>query len=103
MLAVDGGVCGRVRLLFAVHVALRRHVVLNGWSQLADLILVLCLSFGLGGPLMKAMRFVPSLAQVDRKVKELEKTLDAEPLKSKGNALYGQGRHGCVRERDLCL
>ena len=48
--------------------------VVNGWSQLADLILVLCLSFGLGGPLMKAMRFVPSLAQVDRKVKELEKS-----------------------------
>ena len=65
--------------------------VVNGWSQLADLILVLCLSFGLGGPLMKAMRFVPSLAQVDRKVKELEKTLDAEPLKSKGNAFTGRG------------
>ena len=65
--------------------------VVNGWSQLADLILVLCLSFGLGGPLMKAMRFVPSLAQVDRKVKELEKTLDAEPLKSKGNAFTGKG------------
>ena len=65
--------------------------VLNGWSQLADLILVLCLSFGLGGPLMKAMRFVPSLAQVDRKVKELEKTLDAEPLKSKGNTFKGKG------------
>ena len=64
---------------------------LNGWSQLADLILVLCLSFGLGGPLMKAMRFVPSLAQVDRKVKELEKTLDAEPLKSKGNTFKGKG------------
>ena len=65
--------------------------VVNGWSQLADLILVLCLSFGLGGPLMKAMRFVPSLAQVDRKVKELEKTLDAEPLKSKNGAFTGNG------------
>ena len=64
--------------------------VVNGWSQLADLILVLCLSFGLGGPLMKAMRFVPSLAQVDRKVKELEKTLDAEPLKSNGSAFTGK-------------
>ena len=40
---------------------------------------------------MKAMRFVPSLAQVDRKVKELEKTLDAEPLKSKGSAFTGNG------------
>ena len=65
--------------------------VVNGWSQLADLILVLCLSFGLGGPLMKAMRFVPSLAQVDRKVKELEKTLDAEPLKSKNGTFTGNG------------
>lgn len=65
-------------------------LVVNGLSELADLILVLCLSFGLGGPLMKAMHFVPSLAQVDRKVKELEKTLDAEPLKSKGNDFTGK-------------
>lgn len=66
-------------------------LVVNGLSELADLVLVLCLSFGLGGPLMKAMRFVPSLAQVDRKVKELEKTLDAPPLKSNGNAFTGSG------------
>ena len=66
-------------------------LVVNGWSNLADLILVLCLSFGLGGPLLKAMRFVPSLAQVDRKAKELEKTLDAEALKSGGKAFTGKG------------
>ena len=66
-------------------------LVVSGLSELADLILVLCLSFGLGGPLLKAMRFVPSLAQVDRKVKELEKTLDAPPLKSGGRAFCGRG------------
>lgn len=71
--------------------------VVNGWSQLADLILVLCLSFGLGGPLMKAMRFVPSLAQVDRKIKELEKTLDAEPLKSKMAPLRVMATRRCSR------
>ena len=72
--------------------------VVNGSSGLADLILVLCLSFGLGGPLMKAMRFVPSLAQVARKVRELEKTLDAPPLKSCGNAFTGAGNTAVFRD-----
>ena len=40
---------------------------------------------------MEALPDIPSLAQVDRKVKELEKTLDAEPLKSKGNTFKGKG------------
>ena len=66
-------------------------LVAGGASEAADLVLVLCLSFGLGGPLMKAMRFVPSLAQVARKVRELERTLDAPPLDSRGNAFCGSG------------
>lgn len=63
--------------------------VLNGSSSLANLILVLCLSFSMGTPIIKAMHFVPSLAQVARKVDEIEKTADAPALISKGEKFNG--------------
>lgn len=65
-------------------------LVVNGASALPDLILILCLSFGIGAPMLKAMRFIPSLAQVARKVDEIEKTLDAPPLKCGDGAFTGR-------------
>ena len=55
-------------------------LVLYGYSTLSDLILVLCLSFGLGTPLLKAIRFIPSLAQVGRKLDEIENTVNEKSL-----------------------
>ena len=55
-------------------------LVLHGYSTLSDLILVLCLSFGLGTPLLKAIRFIPSLAQVGRKLDEIENTVNEKSL-----------------------
>jgi ATP-binding cassette subfamily B protein len=65
--------------------------VINGTTSLADLILVLCLTFSVGGPILKALRFVPTMAQIARKVDEIEKTVDAKPLKSNNNAFSGDG------------
>ena len=65
--------------------------VVNGWSQLADLILVLCLpSAGRASDEGRCASF-PRSRRLDRKVKELEKTLDAEPLKSKNGTFTGNG------------
>ena len=65
-------------------------LVLHGYSTLSDLILVLCLSFGLGTPLLKAIRFIPSLAQVGRKLDEIENTVNEESLRCKNMPYSGQ-------------
>lgn len=56
-------------------------LVLRGYSTLPDLILVLCLSFSIGLPLIKALGFLPSMPQVNYKISALEQMLSAEPLK----------------------
>lgn len=53
----------------------------NGIVTLPKLILALYLSFSIGGPLLKTISFIPSLAIISKKVKTLESTLDASPLK----------------------
>lgn len=55
--------------------------VLKGYSTLADLILVMCLSLSLGVPLLKAIGFVPSLPQINYKIETLENMLNAPPLR----------------------
>lgn len=65
-------------------------LVLHGYSTLSDLILVLCLSFGLGTPLLKAIRFIPSLAQVGRKLDEIENTVNEGSLRCKNMPYSGQ-------------
>ena len=54
--------------------------VLRGWSSVADLILVLCLSLSIGTPLLKSLSFLPTLPQLNVKIAALEQTLDAAPL-----------------------
>lgn len=64
--------------------------VLLGWSQLTDLALVLCMSAGIGVPLLRAISFMATLPQVDYKIKALEATLSASPLKE-GDAPFRGG------------
>ena len=54
--------------------------VLNGWSTLADFILVMCMSFAVGTPLLKAMGFAGKIPQLNYKIEELEKLLEHPPL-----------------------
>ncbi len=66
--------------------------VLLGWSQVSALALVLCMSAGIGVPLMRALSFVSTLPQLDYKIKALEAALDAEPLKETSAPFCGKGR-----------
>ena len=63
--------------------------VLKGYSSLADLILVLSLSFSVGVPVLKAMGFLPQFPQLDYKLKQLEAVLEAEPLKQTEDTFHG--------------
>ncbi|MCR5825647.1 MAG: ABC transporter ATP-binding protein/permease [Oscillospiraceae bacterium] len=64
--------------------------VLKGWSTLANFILVLCMSFGIGAPLIKAMSFGGKVPQLNYKIDELERLLDHPSLKSSNRAFEGE-------------
>lgn len=63
--------------------------VLQGWSSLANFILVVCMSFAVGTPLLKAMSFGGRIPQLDYKIQELENTLEHPPLKASQRAFEG--------------
>ena len=52
--------------------------VLKGYSTLPDLILVLCMSFGIGTPLLRALSFMGNIPQLNYKIENLEKALQAD-------------------------
>lgn len=54
--------------------------VLNGWSTLPNLVLVLCMSFSVGGPLLRALGFASTIPQLNYKIKALEDLLDHPEL-----------------------
>lgn len=64
--------------------------VLKGWSSLANYVLVLCMSFGIGAPLMKAMSFGGKIPQLNYKIEELERLLDHPPLKASARPFEGK-------------
>ncbi len=63
--------------------------VLRGWSSLADFVLVLCMTFGIGAPLIKAISFAGKFPQLNYKVEELERLLDHPPLKQSERGFEG--------------
>ena len=63
--------------------------VLLGWSQVTNLALVLCMSAGIGVPLLRAISFMATLPQVDYKIKALEAALSAAPLQEKDAPFRG--------------
>lgn len=64
--------------------------VLNGWSSLPDLVLVICMSFGIGAPLMRSMSFMSTLPQVNYKIESLERLMGAPPLKQTDRPFSGK-------------
>ena len=56
-------------------------LVLNGVCTLPDFILVACLSFSVGTPLIKAMSFGGKIPQLNFKIDELERLLEHPPIK----------------------
>lgn len=65
--------------------------VLMGWSSLADYVLVLCMTFSIGVPLLKALSFAGKFPQLDYKIDELERLLDNPPIKDSGRPFEGVG------------
>ena len=63
--------------------------VLRGWSTLADLILTLCLALSIGTPLLKSLRFLPTLPQLNYKIAALEQVLEAVPLAQTEDDFHG--------------
>ena len=64
-------------------------LVINGVCTLADLILVVCLSLSVGMPLLKALGFAGKFPQLNFKVAEIEKAIDAPALITGGNSFKG--------------
>ena len=73
------------------------YFVLRGISTLPDLVLVLCLSFGVGAPLLRALSFASTLPQINYKIESLENMLAAPPLAQKDAPFRGRG-HGVAFE-----
>ena len=65
--------------------------VLKGWSTLAHFVLVLCMTFSIGMPLIKAMSFAGKFPQLNYKVDELERLLDNPPLQQSDREFEGEG------------
>ena len=64
--------------------------VLQGWSTLTDFVLVLCMSFAVGPPALKAMSFAGKIPQLGYKIDELEKLIENPPLKQSERDFEGK-------------
>ena len=64
--------------------------VLQGWSTLPDLVLVLCMSFGVGAPLLRSLSFLSTMPQVNFKIEALEQLMSAPPLKQTERPFTGK-------------
>ena len=71
--------------------------VLRGYSTLSDLVLVLCMSFGIGTPLLRALSFMSVLPQLNYKIESMEKMMSAPPLQQSDKPFSGKG-HGIAFE-----
>lgn len=59
-------------------------LILLGLLNLADYVLILCLSFGIGPLLIHLMWFIGAIPNINLKIQALEKALDYPPLKTGG-------------------
>lgn len=66
------------------------YLVLQGYSTLPNFILVLCMSFGIGAPLLRAMSFIGTMPQIDYKIKNLEQMLSTQPLQQSDKVFMGK-------------
>ena len=66
------------------------YLVLSGASTLPDLELVLCMSFGAGAPLLRALSFMSTLPQINYKITALEQLMNAPALEQKEKPFTGK-------------
>ena len=63
-------------------------LVLKGFSTLPDLALVLCMSFGVGAPLLRSLSFMSTMPQLKYKIDALEHLMDAPALQADRRFLF---------------
>ncbi|WMI79803.1 ABC transporter ATP-binding protein [Anaerotignum sp. MB30-C6] len=66
------------------------YFVLQGYSSLPDFILILCMSFGTGVPLLRSLSFMSTLPQIKYKIEALEKTMGDTALKQSSKNFIGK-------------
>lgn len=69
------------------------YFVLQGYSSLPNLALVLCLCFAVGAPLLRAMVFMSILSQIDYKISSMEDVMNA-PALEQTDAPFMNKNHG---------
>jgi ABC-type multidrug transport system, ATPase and permease components len=69
------------------------YFVLAGYSTLPDLALVLCMSFGVGAPLLRGVSFIGLMPQINYKIGNLEQMMNAPALVQTDAPFKGSG-HG---------
>ena len=65
-------------------------LVVKGTVALTDLCLALCMSFGIGGPLVRALDFASTMPQINFKLDALEKLAEAPALQQKEAPFSGK-------------
>ncbi|MDR2672297.1 MAG: ABC transporter ATP-binding protein/permease [Coriobacteriales bacterium] len=75
--------------------------VLNGFSSLPDLVLILCMAFSVGPLFLKALTFMSTIPQINHKIGELEKTLNSEPLAQNDGSFTGKDHS--IEFEDVCF
>lgn len=64
--------------------------VIEGISTLPNLVLVLCMSFGIGAPLLRALSFMSNIPQLNYKIESLERMMDEKPLQQSDKPFMGK-------------
>lgn len=67
------------------------YLVLRGYSTLPDLVLVLCMSFAVGAPLLRSLSFLSTLPQINYKIESLETMMNTPPLQQSEESFAGAG------------
>ena len=75
------------------------RMVLGGGATLADFTLVVCMSFAVGGPILKALSFAGKIPQLNYKIEELERRMSHPPLKQSDRGF--EGANHAVRFEDV--
>ncbi len=66
------------------------YLVIQGYSTLPGLALVLCMSLGVGAPLLRALSFMGTLPQINYKIESLEQMMSAPPLQQSDKPFTGK-------------
>ena len=77
--------------------------VWQGWSTLPDLVLTLCMSFGIGAPLVRAVGFMSTMPQINYKIQALEDLCNEPPLQETNQPFQGADHTISFEQEELPL